>query len=170
MWMRLIMFPIWHCGDSEETLSPLRLIANHKACRPWTCPFPHSLGSLSEPRFLFITRFVRLSQDKDLKGSWLGPEPRKSFSRPNRKTGGTIPAQPLGKPERRPDPRLSQPLLLFRRSTNWASSPNPQQPFWRCPGKKREWERTWKWCPPGLGRRWGEKDRNEISWLRKGSF
>lgn len=46
---------------------------------------------------------------------------------------GPIPTQPLGKPEHLPDPRLSQPLWRFRRSTNWASSSNPQQPFcqWR---------------------------------------
>lgn len=50
---------------------------------------------------------------------------------------GPIPAQPLGKPERRPPtPRLSQPLLGFRRSTNWASSSNPQQPF--CTWQVRE--------------------------------
>lgn len=88
-----------------------------KARQPPTCPFPLSLALLSGQRFLFFTRFVRLSRDKDLTRTRLGPEPRKSFNRPIR-TGADPCAAIRETRAPTPTPCLSQPLLRFRLSTN----------------------------------------------------
>lgn len=72
-----------------------------------------------------------------------------------------------------PTPRLSQPLLHFRRSTNWASSSNPQQPF--CKWRVRERRESGNRHENDVHRVYGRDAEKEIEikypWLsRKGVF
>ena len=106
--------------------------------------------SFSVGQHFLFTHVVHLSRYKNLTESWPGPEPRKSFNRPIR-TGADPSAAIRETWALTPTPCLWQPLLHFRRSTNWASSSSPQQPF--C--KWRVWER----------RESGNRHENNAHWV-----
>lgn len=86
-----------HENDCLRVLCPFRVNVKMTQCcvselnpDPWSDPpwmlFPPSLVTWCLT--LFTTRFVRPSKDKDMKGSRLGHEPRKSFNRPIRRRPG----------------------------------------------------------------------------------
>lgn len=79
-----------------------------------------SISPFHSPSYLLCSHLVRLKQDKDLTGSWLWPPAQKIILSDKSRQGPNL-AQSSGKLERWP-PCLSQPLLRFRHSTNWASS------------------------------------------------
>lgn len=90
-----------------------------------------SWALLSGQRFLFFTCFVT---GQRLDGVLAGPRAQKIIQRTNQNRGSD-PSAAIRETWARPRPPrcLSQPLWRFRRSTNWASSSSPQQPFckWR---------------------------------------